>query len=157
MWAKECNLKVPLKEWYFLASNLSQHWPTYYDYATDNLYVHHHDTFLQYTRNQEKGIFHSERDSSWTPTESAVPIKVNTFDGTKTWKGHYCYGVQKSIPYPLDGTFQNFVLVLDKWEASLLDNVKCHMDIFTAMKVMEQNEFVVVTNGSVGEFDMSLG
>lgn len=82
---------------------------------------------------------------------------MNTFDGTKTWKGHYCYGVQKSIPYPLDGTFQNFVLVLDKWEASLLDNVKCHMDIFTAMKVMEQNEFVVVTNGSVGEFDMSLG
>eukprot|EP00957_Ditylum_brightwellii_P001976 151995-Ditylum_brightwellii.AAC.1 len=73
-------------------------------------------------RNQEKGIFHSEINSSWTPTESAVPIKVNTLDGTKTWKGHYCYRVQKSIPYPLDGTFQHFVLALDKWEASLLDN-----------------------------------
>eukprot|EP00957_Ditylum_brightwellii_P086455 6577643-Ditylum_brightwellii.AAC.1 len=36
LWAKECNLKVPLKEWSFSASNLSQHWPTYYDYATDN-------------------------------------------------------------------------------------------------------------------------
>jgi hypothetical protein len=31
LWAKECNLKVPLKEWYFPASTLSQHWPTYYN------------------------------------------------------------------------------------------------------------------------------
>eukprot|EP00957_Ditylum_brightwellii_P186329 14186551-Ditylum_brightwellii.AAC.1 len=75
LWAKECNLKVPLKEWHFPASNLSRRWPTYYDYATDNLYVHHHDTFLQYTRNHKEGVFHSEQDSSWIPTESAVPIK----------------------------------------------------------------------------------
>eukprot|EP00957_Ditylum_brightwellii_P147989 11268275-Ditylum_brightwellii.AAC.1 len=75
LWAKECNLKVPLKELYFPASNLSRHWPTYYDYAIDILYVHYQDTFLQYTRNQNKGIFHFERDSSWTPTVSAVPIK----------------------------------------------------------------------------------
>eukprot|EP00957_Ditylum_brightwellii_P185133 14098379-Ditylum_brightwellii.AAC.1 len=84
--AKECNLKVPLKEWYFPASNLSRHWPIYYDYATDNLHVHHRATFLQHTRNQEKGIFHSEQDSLWIPTESAVPINMNTFDGTKIWK-----------------------------------------------------------------------
>eukprot|EP00957_Ditylum_brightwellii_P040717 3082271-Ditylum_brightwellii.AAC.1 len=69
------------------------------------------------------------------------------------WKGHYCYGLQKSIQYPLDGIFQNFALALDKWEASLLDNVKCPMDIFTAMKKMERSECVVVTNGSVGEID----
>ena len=93
--------------------------------------MHHQDTFLQYARDQEKGIFHSERESTWIPTASAVPIKVNTMDGTKTWTGQYCYGVQKSIPYHLDGTFQNFVLELDEWEASLLVNVKCHMDIFT--------------------------
>eukprot|EP00957_Ditylum_brightwellii_P197064 15013200-Ditylum_brightwellii.AAC.1 len=68
-------------------------------------------------RNQEKGIFISERESSWTPTASEVPIKVNTMDGSKTWKGQYCYGVQKFIPYPPDGTFQNFVLALDTWEA----------------------------------------
>eukprot|EP00957_Ditylum_brightwellii_P039289 2971981-Ditylum_brightwellii.AAC.1 len=104
-------------------------------------------------RNQEEGIFHSERDSTWIPTESAVPLKVSTSDGTKTWKDHYCYGLQKSIPYPLDGTFQNFVLALDKWEVSLLDNVKCPTDIFTAMKKSEQSEFIVVTNGSVGEID----
>eukprot|EP00957_Ditylum_brightwellii_P169252 12882116-Ditylum_brightwellii.AAC.1 len=36
LWSTECNLKVPLKEWYFPASQLSRHWPTYYDYATDN-------------------------------------------------------------------------------------------------------------------------
>eukprot|EP00957_Ditylum_brightwellii_P114378 8720509-Ditylum_brightwellii.AAC.1 len=74
LWAKECDLKVPLKEWHFPASNLSRHWPTYYDYATHNLYVHHQDTFLQYKRNQEEGIFHSERDSTWNLTKSAVPI-----------------------------------------------------------------------------------
>eukprot|EP00957_Ditylum_brightwellii_P021621 1630422-Ditylum_brightwellii.AAC.1 len=78
-------------------------------------------------------------------------------DGTKTLTGQYCYGVQKSIPYHLDETFQNFVLALDEWKASLLDNVKCHMDIFTAMKIMEKKEFVVVTDGSVGEVDMSFG
>eukprot|EP00957_Ditylum_brightwellii_P122105 9312284-Ditylum_brightwellii.AAC.1 len=49
------------------------------------------------------------------------------------------------------------ILVLDKWEASLLDNVKCPTDIFTAMKKMEQSEFLVVTNGSVGEIDLSFG
>eukprot|EP00957_Ditylum_brightwellii_P031265 2370038-Ditylum_brightwellii.AAC.1 len=75
LWAKECDLKVLLKEWYFPASRLSRHWPTYYDYATDSLYVHHKDTFLQYTRNQEEGIFHSEQDSQWIPTKSAVPLK----------------------------------------------------------------------------------
>eukprot|EP00957_Ditylum_brightwellii_P174386 13277356-Ditylum_brightwellii.AAC.1 len=78
-------------------------------------------------------------------------------DGTKTWKGQYCYGVQKPIPYPLDGTFQNFVMALDTWEMSLLDNVKCHMDIFTVIKIMEKNECFVVTDGLVGEFDMSFG
>eukprot|EP00957_Ditylum_brightwellii_P184945 14085172-Ditylum_brightwellii.AAC.1 len=36
LWARECNLKVPLKKWHFPASRLSRHWPTYYDYATDN-------------------------------------------------------------------------------------------------------------------------
>ena len=65
--------------------------------------------------------------------------------------------VQWSIPYHLDGTFQNFVLDLDEWEASLLDNVKCHMDIFTAITIMEKKEFVVVTEGLVGEVDMSFG
>eukprot|EP00957_Ditylum_brightwellii_P054416 4122769-Ditylum_brightwellii.AAC.1 len=58
-------------------------------------------------------------------------------DGIKTWTGQYCYGVQRSIPYHWDGTFQNFVLELDEWEASLLDNVKRHIDIFTAIKIME--------------------
>eukprot|EP00957_Ditylum_brightwellii_P070710 5374424-Ditylum_brightwellii.AAC.1 len=86
LWSKEYNLKVLLKEWHFPASNLSRHWPIYYDCATDNLFVHHHDTFLQYMRNQEEGIFHSEQDSSLIPTKSTVPIKVNTFDGIKTWK-----------------------------------------------------------------------
>eukprot|EP00957_Ditylum_brightwellii_P198400 15118908-Ditylum_brightwellii.AAC.1 len=86
LWARECNLKVPLKEWYFPASCLSQHWPTCYDYATDNLYIHHEDTFLQYTQNQEEGIFHSERESTWIPTKSVVSLKVNTADGTRTWK-----------------------------------------------------------------------
>eukprot|EP00957_Ditylum_brightwellii_P113431 8648415-Ditylum_brightwellii.AAC.1 len=85
LWATECDLKVPLKEWYFLAFQLSRHWHTYYDYATDNLYVHHQDMFLQYKRDQEKGIFHSESESAWIPNTSAVPIKVNTMDGTKTW------------------------------------------------------------------------
>eukprot|EP00957_Ditylum_brightwellii_P155998 11873500-Ditylum_brightwellii.AAC.1 len=75
LWASECDLKVVLEEWYFPASRLSRHWPTYYDYATDNLYVYHQDTFLQYTRNQVEGIFHSERDSMWIPTESEVPLK----------------------------------------------------------------------------------
>eukprot|EP00957_Ditylum_brightwellii_P197671 15059510-Ditylum_brightwellii.AAC.1 len=28
LWAKECDLKVPLKEWYFQASRLARHWPT---------------------------------------------------------------------------------------------------------------------------------
>eukprot|EP00957_Ditylum_brightwellii_P096019 7315535-Ditylum_brightwellii.AAC.1 len=78
-------------------------------------------------------------------------------DGTKTWTGQYCYSIQKSIPYHLDGTFQNFALALDEWEASLLGNVKCHMDIFTSIKIMEENEFVVVIDGSVGEFDMPFG
>eukprot|EP00957_Ditylum_brightwellii_P066257 5028562-Ditylum_brightwellii.AAC.1 len=72
-------------------------------------------------------------------------------DGTKTWTGQYCYGVQLSILYHLDGTFQIFVLALDEWEASLLDTVKCHMDILTAIKIMEMKEFAVVTDGSVGE------
>jgi hypothetical protein len=157
LWATEYNLKVPLKEWYFPSSRLSQHWPSYYDYATDKLYIHHQDTFLQYTRNQEEGIFHYEQDSEWIPTESAVPLQVNTYDGAKSWTGHYCYGLHKSIPYPLDGTFQNFVLALDRWEASLLDTIKCPTDIFTAMKKMEQREFVVVTNGSAGEINMSFG
>ena len=30
LWAKECDLKVPLKEWYFPAFQLLRHWPTYY-------------------------------------------------------------------------------------------------------------------------------
>ena len=85
LWAIDCDLRVPLKEWYFPASQLLRHWPTYYEYTTDNLYVHHQDTFLQYTRDQEKGIFHSESESTWTPTAPAVPIKVNTMDGTKTF------------------------------------------------------------------------
>eukprot|EP00957_Ditylum_brightwellii_P173536 13212135-Ditylum_brightwellii.AAC.1 len=72
-------------------------------------------------------------------------------DGTKTWTGQYCYGVQRSIPYHQDGIFQNFVLDLDEWEASLLDNVECHMDIFTAIKITETKEFVVVTDGLVGK------
>eukprot|EP00957_Ditylum_brightwellii_P145990 11117043-Ditylum_brightwellii.AAC.1 len=67
------------------------------------------------------------------------------------WTGHYCYGLQRSISYPLDGTFHNFVLALDKWEASLLENIKCHMDIFTAINKMEQSKFLAVTDGSVGD------
>eukprot|EP00957_Ditylum_brightwellii_P124893 9520928-Ditylum_brightwellii.AAC.1 len=86
LWATEYNLKVPLKEWYFPASQLSRHWHTYYDYATDSLYVHHQDTFVQYTRNQEEEIFHSEQDFLRIPIKSAVPLKVNTSDGTKAWK-----------------------------------------------------------------------
>ena len=112
---------------------------------------------LQYTRNQEEGIFHSEQDSEWIPTDSAVPLEVNTYDGAKSWTGQYCYRLHKSIHYPLDGTFQNFVLALDMWEASLLDNIKYPTDIFTAMEKMVQSEFIVVTNGSIGEIDISFG
>eukprot|EP00957_Ditylum_brightwellii_P166888 12702450-Ditylum_brightwellii.AAC.1 len=75
LWAKECDLKVPLKEWYFPASKLSRHWPVYYGYAMDKLYVYYQDTFLQYTRNQDEGIFHSEQDSEWMPTDSVVPLQ----------------------------------------------------------------------------------
>eukprot|EP00957_Ditylum_brightwellii_P129235 9857865-Ditylum_brightwellii.AAC.1 len=85
LWAKEYDLKVPLKEWHFPASRLSRNWPLYYDYATDNLYVHHQDSFLQYTRNQEEGIFYSDRDSEWTPTDSTVPLQVNAYDGANSW------------------------------------------------------------------------
>ena len=121
LWAKEYDLKVPLKEWHFPASRLSRHWLTYYDYATDNLYVHHQDTFLQYTRNQEEGIFHSDQDFEWTPTDSAVPLKVNTYGGAKSWTGHYCYGLHKSIPYSSDGTFQNVAVFgkISGWSVSV--------------------------------------
>eukprot|EP00957_Ditylum_brightwellii_P168409 12818968-Ditylum_brightwellii.AAC.1 len=54
LWAYEYDLKVPLKEWYFPVSCLSQHWPTYYDYATDNLYVHHQDTFYNILGTKKK-------------------------------------------------------------------------------------------------------
>eukprot|EP00957_Ditylum_brightwellii_P201314 15325063-Ditylum_brightwellii.AAC.1 len=92
--------------------------------------------------NQEEGIFHSEQDSEWKPTDSAVPLQVNTYDGAKPWTGHYCYGLHKSILYPLDGMFQNFILALDSWEASLLDNIKYPTDIFTAINKMEQSKFM---------------
>eukprot|EP00957_Ditylum_brightwellii_P197216 15025321-Ditylum_brightwellii.AAC.1 len=59
----------------------------------DNLYVHYQDALLQHTRNQEEGIFHSERDFEWTPTDSAVPLQVNAYDGAKSWTGQYCYGL----------------------------------------------------------------
>eukprot|EP00957_Ditylum_brightwellii_P151862 11564128-Ditylum_brightwellii.AAC.1 len=75
LWAKEYDLKVLLKEWYFPASRLSRHWQTYYHYAMDNLYVYDQDIFLQYTRNQEEGIFHSEQESEWIPADSAVPLQ----------------------------------------------------------------------------------
>eukprot|EP00957_Ditylum_brightwellii_P032780 2485296-Ditylum_brightwellii.AAC.1 len=71
--AKEYDLKVPLKEWYFPAFRLSRPWPIYYDYATYKLYVHNQESFLQYKRNQEEGIFYSEQDSECMPTDSAVP------------------------------------------------------------------------------------
>eukprot|EP00957_Ditylum_brightwellii_P200652 15296296-Ditylum_brightwellii.AAC.1 len=124
LWTKEYDLKVPLKEWHFPASRLSRHLLTYYDYAMDNLYIHHQDIFFQYTRNQEEGIFHSGQDSS------AVLLQVNTYDGAKSWTSHYCYGLHKSIPYPLDNTFQNFVPALDMWEASLL-NIKSHRYLYS--------------------------
>eukprot|EP00957_Ditylum_brightwellii_P099626 7588282-Ditylum_brightwellii.AAC.1 len=73
LWAKEYDLKVLLKEWYFPASRLLRHWPMYYDYARDKLYVHNQDSFPQYNRNQEEGIFYATQDSEWTPTDSAVP------------------------------------------------------------------------------------
>eukprot|EP00957_Ditylum_brightwellii_P146841 11178517-Ditylum_brightwellii.AAC.1 len=57
LWAREYDLKVSLKEWYFPASRLSRHWSMYYDCATDKLYAHNQDLFLQYARNQEEGIF----------------------------------------------------------------------------------------------------
>eukprot|EP00957_Ditylum_brightwellii_P091579 6973076-Ditylum_brightwellii.AAC.1 len=75
LWAKEYDLKVLLKERYFPVSRLSRNWPIYYDYATDKLYIHNQDSFLQYARNQEEGIFHSEQDSGWTPRDSAVPLQ----------------------------------------------------------------------------------
>eukprot|EP00957_Ditylum_brightwellii_P177807 13544064-Ditylum_brightwellii.AAC.1 len=75
LWAKEYDLKVQLKEWYFPASRISRHWPMYYDYDMDKLYVHNQDSFLHYNRNQEEGIFHSEQDSEWMPTGSAVPLQ----------------------------------------------------------------------------------
>ena len=43
------------------------------------------------------------------------------------------------------------------WEASLLDNIKCPTDIFTTMKKMEQSKFMVITDGSAGEINMSFG
>eukprot|EP00957_Ditylum_brightwellii_P001716 132662-Ditylum_brightwellii.AAC.1 len=89
LWAKEYDLKVPLKEWYFPASRLSRHWPMHYDYAMDKLYVHNQDSFLQYARSHMEGIFHSEQDSEWTPIDSAVPLQVNTSDSTKAWTGQY--------------------------------------------------------------------
>eukprot|EP00957_Ditylum_brightwellii_P101098 7704874-Ditylum_brightwellii.AAC.1 len=58
------------------------------------------------------------------------------------WTGHYCYGLQRSIPYPLDGAFQNFVLALNTWKASLLDSIRCPMDIFTARNKTEQSKFL---------------
>eukprot|EP00957_Ditylum_brightwellii_P016845 1270145-Ditylum_brightwellii.AAC.1 len=92
-----------------------------------------------------------------TPTDSAVPLSVATSDGAKTWTGNYCYGLKGSTPYPLDGTFHNLVLALDKWEARLLDNMKYHMNIFTAIDKMDQSKFLVVTDGSAGDSYMSFG
>eukprot|EP00957_Ditylum_brightwellii_P131894 10057990-Ditylum_brightwellii.AAC.1 len=34
LWAKEYDLKVPLKEWYFPASRLLRHWPMTHFYNT---------------------------------------------------------------------------------------------------------------------------
>eukprot|EP00957_Ditylum_brightwellii_P078563 5973427-Ditylum_brightwellii.AAC.1 len=122
LWAKEYDLKVSLKEWYFPPSRLLRYWAMYYDCATEKLYVHNQDSFLRCNRNQEEGIFYSEQDSEWMPTDSVVPLQVVTSDSAKTWTDNYCYGLKGSIPYHLDGMLHSFVLALDKWEASLLDS-----------------------------------
>eukprot|EP00957_Ditylum_brightwellii_P005265 401869-Ditylum_brightwellii.AAC.1 len=54
---------------------------------------------------------------------------------------NFCYELKRSIPYPLDEAFHNFVPALDKWEASLLDNINCHMDVFTAIKKWRKANF----------------
>eukprot|EP00957_Ditylum_brightwellii_P063560 4824808-Ditylum_brightwellii.AAC.1 len=108
---------------------------------------------MQYNRNQEEGIFYSEQDSAWTPTDSLVPLQVVTADCAKTWTGNYCYGLKGSIPYPVDGTFHNFVLALDMWEASVLRNINFYMNIFTAIEKMEHSNFLVATDGSAGDTD----
>eukprot|EP00957_Ditylum_brightwellii_P169941 12935071-Ditylum_brightwellii.AAC.1 len=73
------------------------------------------------------------------------------------WTGNFCYGLIGSIPYPVDEIFQNVLLALDTWEASLLDNINFHMDIFTAIGKMVHGDVLVATDNSDGDTDMSFG
>jgi hypothetical protein len=156
LWAIDLDLRAPLREWSFPASCLARHWPAYYDYDTNKLYVHNQDSFIKYTRDQENGtIFHTEQNTTWVPLESAVPIQVVTNNGAQMWTGTMCMGITGSILQDIDDTLQNFLMALEQWEFSLLDEVNLHTDIFTAVNLLAQGKFLVATDGSSGDTDMS--
>eukprot|EP00957_Ditylum_brightwellii_P055436 4200548-Ditylum_brightwellii.AAC.1 len=86
LWATDLDLRAPFEKWSFPASRLACHWLAYYDYDTDKLCVHNQDSFIQYTRDRENGtILHTEQNTMWVPSESAVPIQAVTNDGTQMW------------------------------------------------------------------------
>eukprot|EP00957_Ditylum_brightwellii_P002298 177146-Ditylum_brightwellii.AAC.1 len=79
IWAYDETLHKSLGRWYYSRDKPERHWPSYYDFVLDCLYVRREGGVIQYVRNPLKPCkFDHGQEVAWTPSEKVSPMSVST-------------------------------------------------------------------------------
>eukprot|EP00957_Ditylum_brightwellii_P075957 5774115-Ditylum_brightwellii.AAC.1 len=142
LWTKTRTLPKPIGRQMVPSSQLYCVWPAYYEFSNGCLYVKQCDRYVQYNPDKENiHLIVKGKDSKWTPTDTSTPAHIHTTDGM----------VQQ------DGTFQMYLDFLEDWESSLLHNVNMLHPIHENFDTMDDEAFIITTDGSSGDTLMSFG
>eukprot|EP00957_Ditylum_brightwellii_P205736 15345169-Ditylum_brightwellii.AAC.1 len=77
IWADNKTLRKSLGRWYYSGDKLKRHWPSYYDFTLDCLYVRREGRVVQYRRNLlDPCKFNHGQEVTWTPSKKVSPVSV---------------------------------------------------------------------------------
>eukprot|EP00957_Ditylum_brightwellii_P090454 6888848-Ditylum_brightwellii.AAC.1 len=155
IWADDETLRKPLGRWYYSGDKLERHWPSYYNFTLDSLYVRREGRVIQYRRNLlDPDKFGHSQEVAWILSEKVSPVSVSTQDGAMTWKGIYCSGITGNIVHRQPGTFTEYIAGLGEWEQELINEVKILVSLDIFISFLKEGNILIATDGSAEDSKM---
>eukprot|EP00957_Ditylum_brightwellii_P074931 5694540-Ditylum_brightwellii.AAC.1 len=125
IWADDETLSKLLSRWYYSGDKLDRHWPSYYDFTLDCLYIRREGVVIQYRRNLLVPCkFNHGQEVAWISSEKVPSVSVLTQDRVVTWKGTYCSGITGILYIGNQELSQNTLQDLKNGSKTLLTNWK---------------------------------
>jgi len=141
-------LQVPLRRWTATYEECRRYPKFIHDPGEDIIYKHHSENqYLEIPKTQEKGIYRYPENLTYT--SKAVGYPVHALDLGNTIRPLFNYTQHKPKLTTHKSTFAAFVADLPKWERELLTTIEMHDNPGRIMRILNEKDFYIGTDGSV--------